>query len=135
MWPRYCKFFDQGFCGRGQTCPFIHSFEVCERLTREECAKKQCLKRHPKICKYDIVCKKRETCTFRHTTASVMYVSGGDFGKKRKSGSESTKRKRGIGAKTFTLFETLNRVWLEGGNATLQISIKAGEVQAQLAVE
>ena len=75
MSTRYCKFFDQGYCSRKNDCLFLHTHEICKSMTREECGDKQCMKRHPKMCKNDFNCK-RAVCTFRHT--SVMYVPGGD---------------------------------------------------------
>lgn len=80
MWPRYCKFFDQGYCSRKTDCPFLHHFEICESSSREECDKSRCLKRHPKLCKFDFNCNKRGVCAFRHTNSSVMYVPGGGQG-------------------------------------------------------
>ena len=73
MCPRYCKFFDQGYCWRKKDCAFLHAYEICESLSREECGKKDCLKRHPKMCKFTSKCK-RAACTFRHTKTNVMYV-------------------------------------------------------------
>ena len=80
MWPRYCKFFDRGYCSREHDCPFVHHFEICESSSREECGRSQCMKRHPKLCKFDFNCNKRDTCAFRHTNSSVMYVPGGNQG-------------------------------------------------------
>ena len=82
MRPRYCKFFDRGYCSRKNDCAFLHTSEICKSMTREECDDKQCMKRHPKMCKFGFDCK-RAVCTFRHT--SVMYVPGGDQAQREKN--------------------------------------------------
>ena len=77
MFPRYCKFFDRGYCLRKNECAFLHAYEICKSLSREECGKKDCVKRHPKMCKFGFNCK-RAVCTFRHPNTSIRYVPGED---------------------------------------------------------
>ena len=78
MWPIYCKFYDQGYCSRKNDCAFLHAFEICESFSREDCSKMGCLKRHPKMCKFDFNCNKRAVCAFRHSNTSILYVPGED---------------------------------------------------------
>ena len=77
MFPRYCKFFDRGYCLRKNECAFLHAYEICKSLSREECGKKDCVKRHPKMCKFGFNCR-RAVCAFRHPNTSIRYVPGED---------------------------------------------------------
>ena len=63
-----CQFFKYGFCKYRETCRKFHSEETCEN---EHCETLNCLKRHPRECKYYKIykrCKFGSYCLFTHVS-------------------------------------------------------------------
>ena len=58
-----CKYYNSGFCKFRNNCYYFHSEIVC---TETSCIDKKCYKRHPKLCRYKDICRRRQTCLYRH---------------------------------------------------------------------
>ena len=72
---RKCRYHDRGFCKSGKVCSYYHPKEICGNVRREgSCNRSNCLKRHPKDCKYwkgDIRgCLRGEKCMYLHTNST-----------------------------------------------------------------
>ena len=61
-----CKYNQTGFCKFRSTCPNFHENEICQV---ENCSPNQCIKRHPKECRYFAEYKycKFRACAFAHS--------------------------------------------------------------------
>ena len=67
---RICKYYNEGFCKFRDKCFFKHVMEDCKT---KDCKKDQCLKRHPKRCKFFFLrkfCKFKIDCKFSHNSDS-----------------------------------------------------------------
>ena len=62
MTSKTCKFYNTGFCKYSNSCRFRHAKENC----LGECDKRICEKRHPKLCKFGSVCKRGQSCCYKH---------------------------------------------------------------------
>ena len=58
-----CRFFNTGYCKYKGRCKFVHAEDTCEG----NCVKTECLKRHPKPCKYGQKCTRKDLCAYKHT--------------------------------------------------------------------
>ena len=61
-----CKFNQIGFCKFGSSCHKMHVNTLCPN---QNCSKKKCSDRHPRICKYCSLngsCKFGSKCAFEH---------------------------------------------------------------------
>ena len=60
-----CYYHNRGYCKFGNQCHYQHYSESCPKTI---CLDKQCMFRHPKMCRNSINCKffKRQTCMYRH---------------------------------------------------------------------
>ena len=68
---KVCGFFKFGYCKYKDTCRKKHNSEICENTS---CEIRNCLLRHPKICRYfrDFGrCKFDELCAFKHIEAET----------------------------------------------------------------
>ena len=119
---RYCKFFDRGYCFREEKCLFFHSQEICESLSREECGKILCIKRHPKMCRFNLHCDRRGVCTFRHINSGFMYVPGGGHKKDEQSDY-------------MLLFKIFHRAQEEGRQGELTFFTKHGRSTVNMEIE
>ena len=70
MEDKVCKYNNTGYCKFEKGCKFLHPTEVCEG----GCETKKCKKRHPRMCRYQIDCKRKETCAYKHVTNSPEVV-------------------------------------------------------------
>ena len=65
-----CRYFNRGFCKYKLKCRYSHPKKVCEEyLKSQECGKKDCCERHPKICKWlesRDGCKRNGECDYLH---------------------------------------------------------------------
>ena len=50
-----CKYFCSGYCKFKSSCKLIHPKETCDG---QDCMIKQCMKKHPKLCRYKEKCIK-----------------------------------------------------------------------------
>ena len=57
-----CKYQNVGYCKYKDKCRFQHSNEDCDK----KYDKRNCMKRHRKICKHGETCKYKLKCEFRH---------------------------------------------------------------------
>ena len=61
-----CKHYQTGYCKFGEHCRKHHVNIICKK---ENCNSKDCIERHPKICKYFTVgnaCKFDDSCSYLH---------------------------------------------------------------------
>ena len=58
-----CKFYDGGYCKYKNNYFFFHPEEDCVNVN---CFKQNCDKRHRRVCKYNVICKHRENCEYKH---------------------------------------------------------------------
>ena len=70
---RKCRHYNRGHCKHKGGCDFFHPKEICkEYLNDKKCDKKDCVDRHPKVCKYwlksNAGCKRGISCDFLHVT-------------------------------------------------------------------
>ena len=124
MPPAYCRFFDRGHCNRDDNCPFFHALQICKNGTRDQCSN-TCMKRHPKKCKYDITCKDKDNCPFRHSNSSVTYVPGSEFENIAEVGDEHT----------VSLWKIFRQIAEGGGSAKLTFITLKSKTKAQLEVD
>ena len=61
-----CKFQNSGYCKYKDNCDYKHVTEQCE----EKCYRKKCMKRHQKLCRYAMNCKRQATCEYKHNPSS-----------------------------------------------------------------
>jgi len=61
-----CKFFNRGYCKYLKKCRYFHAKDICEG----QCNKTECIKRHPKNCKFGIKCRRNSSCAYKHSTES-----------------------------------------------------------------
>lgn len=65
-----CRYFNRGYCKYNKKCRFVHPEGICkEYLKSYKCERKECLDRHPKICKWERSiggCKRSVDCQYLH---------------------------------------------------------------------
>ena len=122
MSTRYCKLFDSGYCPQQEDCQFFHAQGICESLSRGECDKILCMKRHPKMCKFGDRCNIGGACVFRHTPNSVMFVPGRVVEKKSRYDH-------------IVLLESFQKAQEEGRESRLIFFTKDGRSTANMEIE
>ena len=70
---RKCRYYDRGHCKYKCGCKYFHPKNICkEYVNNKKCERKQCLDRHPKVCKFYLKskggCKRKSLCDFLHVT-------------------------------------------------------------------
>merc|ERR1712129_249754 len=70
---RKCRHYNRGHCKHKGGCDFSHPKEICQdHLNGKKCDNKDCVDRHPKVCKYwlksNAGCKRGISCDFLHVT-------------------------------------------------------------------
>ena len=58
-----CKFFNRGYC---KYLKNFHAKDIC----KGQCNKTECIKRHPKNCKFGIKCRRNSSFAYKHSTES-----------------------------------------------------------------
>ena len=61
-----CKFNKTGYCKFSKECKFLHNNDICQG----GCEFKKCTKRHPKVCRYQSGCRRKEKCAYKHDSSS-----------------------------------------------------------------
>ena len=61
-----CKYHQTGYCKHGKQCHRTHINEICSKI--KECNEINCIRRHPKTCRYFTIYKycKFDTCAYLH---------------------------------------------------------------------
>ena len=62
-----CKYQNIGYCKYQNNCKYLHNSKIC---LKTQCKEKNCIKRHPKECRYKEKCKKGTNCLYRHDKTS-----------------------------------------------------------------
>ena len=58
-----CKYNKFGYCKYKMECKFVHKIKICEK---NRCEITKCKDRHPKQCRFNLKCRRRLTCMFKH---------------------------------------------------------------------
>jgi hypothetical protein len=69
---KQCIFDRTGYCREKEKCLFLHTDDICEFFQEKlVCWKKNCIKRHPRICRYfqRDICR-RENCRYLHKSTT-----------------------------------------------------------------
>ena len=91
-------------------------------MSRGECDKILCMKRHPKMCKFGDRCNIGGACAFRHTPNSVMFVPGRVVEKKSRYDH-------------IVLLESFQKAQEEGRESRLIFFTKDGRSTANMEIE
>ena len=65
---KYCNFYQTGYCKFKEKCCKKHEHEICK--SSDNCTEKDCIKIHPKLCKYFSKygkCIHNNNCAYKHT--------------------------------------------------------------------
>ena len=70
---RKCRYYDRGHCKYKRGCKYFHPRDICsDYLQKGQCEIKNCMDRHPKVCKFWSKskggCKRDTSCDFIHVT-------------------------------------------------------------------
>ena len=73
-----CRYWNNGFCSKGDQCVWYHPEEDCpEYLQGEKCTKRHCNKRHRKVCRYWLKknqgCRRGVNCQYLHQKVKEPY--------------------------------------------------------------
>ena len=65
-----CKHFQTGYCKICEHCRKQHIIEICQT---KDCPAENCIKRHPKMCKYiNTYCRFGDKCCYKHVTTDTQ---------------------------------------------------------------
>ena len=71
-----CRYWNRGFCKRGEQCHFDHPKDDCQRFSKSGiCEDKTCKDRHRRVCRYFTTekgCFRNEDCQYIHDQVSYV---------------------------------------------------------------